>query len=928
VSVAFERDGLHRTFGGAQQIEIQQARGTGAAFGQCLLEPGTGALEAIGAGVAAGPAPLVQQPGGVIEACPGEHRVEVGHALSELIGDRALHRQRARPAAAGATGAIRVKQQGIVALRDIGRIEGALAARDTRHRRDQQIDLHRLGQEAVETGGVEPFPLFGAAVGGQRDDARPGCEPALAVDSLPGLAALHVGHVQVHQDQVEVPGARLVDCLMATGSQHQLGDPAAKRGTQEALVDFVVIDRQHRKGRENFDRGVVHACHYIRMPRRCNNACPGISANRLARGGLVAGCVPATLAALLLAGPAAALELDLQARSLRAGDWSAERLEVHRSEALTASLHDLRGPNGAPLGRLRLDCVSGAACPEARVEWAGPGSAQVELRIAPEASGWRIDSAPGEVWIGFTDAGRVRLDGSLDDLGEIPDGLSGVTGLAALEGRLAFDGHYSAAGGAVRLALRDGGFDTPDGRLAGAGLDADLDAEWGAGAADITVSAQWLAGEALLGPVYLAPPSPRLEVELGLSGGRVCAWAGGRLEVTQGEGLSVSARLDAPGCDAPPEATMVGVRALTLERLWALGGQSLAAAAGWGELQPRGRLQGSLALRGGIPMSADVTLSEVSLDDPKGRLGLDGVGGRLRYDPDGAVSSLRLDWRDATLYRLALGGASLRLATDADGVLRLSAPLEVPVADGRLVVERLEWRDWQRFAADVELDARVEPISLAAVSAAFDWVEFGGSVSGRFPGLEVRDGVIAFDGGFEVAMFDGSASVGALTLERPFGALPALSADVVFDDLDLAMVTGAFEFGHMTGRLSGYLRELRLLDWQPVRFDAWFGTREDVPSRRISQQAVDSLSTLGGGGGAALSGTLLQIFEDFPYRRVGLGCQLENNVCRMRGLEATEGGGYLIVEGRPLPVLNVVGHRQRVDWPRLLAQLAAVTGTR
>ncbi|MFN2334573.1 MAG: hypothetical protein ABR550_09145, partial [Wenzhouxiangellaceae bacterium] len=129
------------------------------------------------------------------------------------------------------------------------------------------------------------------------------------------------------------------------------------------------------------------------------------------------------------------------------------------------------------------------------------------------------------------------------------------------------------------------------------------------------------------------------------------------------------------------------------------------------------------------------------------------------------------------------------------------------------------------------------------------------------------------------------ARIEQMSVERPFGSLPALSSRIEFDRLDLMLVTGAFEFGAMSGLLSGYIHDLRLLDWQPVAFDAWFETLTGKGDRRISQKAVNSLSNLSGGGGA-LSGTVLRWFEDFPYRKAGIGCRLANNVCRMRGLEA------------------------------------------
>ena len=173
------------------------------------------------------------------------------------------------------------------------------------------------------------------------------------------------------------------------------------------------------------------------------------------------------------------------------------------------------------------------------------------------------------------------------------------------------------------------------------------------------------------------------------------------------------------------------------------------------------------------------------------------------------------------------------------------------------------------------------------------------------------------EGGLDISLFDGRARVRELTVERPFGTSPALSADIELSSLDLELLTHAFEFGRMQGLASGHVRRLRLLDWQPVQFDAWFETLEDSPERVISQQAVDTLSSLSGGGSAAISGLLLQWFDQFPYRKVGLGCRLSGNVCNMRGLSETEEGGYLILDGRGIPRLDIVGYQRRVDWPQL-----------
>jgi hypothetical protein len=127
----------------------------------------------------------------------------------------------------------------------------------------------------------------------------------------------------------------------------------------------------------------------------------------------------------------------------------------------------------------------------------------------------------------------------------------------------------------------------------------------------------------------------------------------------------------------------------------------------------------------------------------------------------------------------------------------------------------------------------------------------------------------------EPRAFTGSIIRGRV--ERPFGVLPSLAADLDVENLDLQQVTNTFSFGQISGRMSGFVHDLRMLDWEPVAFDAWFGTPEEVKgSNKISRRAVNQLTTIGGGSStAALTGPLLKLFSSFSYRRLGLlGCKL------------------------------------------------------
>jgi hypothetical protein len=129
--------------------------------------------------------------------------------------------------------------------------------------------------------------------------------------------------------------------------------------------------------------------------------------------------------------------------------------------------------------------------------------------------------------------------------------------------------------------------------------------------------------------------------------------------------------------------------------------------------------------------------------------------------------------------------------------------------------------------------------------------------------------------------------------------------------------------------LSGSIDDLQLFNWQPIAFDAKLFTPPDDRSKhRISQRAVENIGSIGGGGGgvtAALSSGFLRFFDDFRYDRLGLSCRLENDICYMNGVAPAPNGGYELVKGSGVARNDVIGGARRVDWPRLVQQLIAVT---
>lgn len=345
-----------------------------------------------------------------------------------------------------------------------------------------------------------------------------------------------------------------------------------------------------------------------------------------------------------------------------------------------------------------------------------------------------------------------------------------------------------------------------------------------------------------------------------------------------------------------------------------------------GDLQAAGRLQGEVRLGDGGLEALWMRLDDVYLDDREDRLAAFGLSGELGWAPlhEGRDSSRRLalHWSGGFLYGLPIGAAGIEL--EAPGARwTLPRATRIPVLDGALEIEALEFGEPGTGDEGIRFEARLSPLSMRELSRALDWPPLSGQLAGTLPSLSFADGVLTVAGRLEAEMFGGRIAVDNLRVERLLEPLARLQADVEIRGIELAALTEAFSFGLMTGRLDGYVRDLELIDWRPVAFDARLYTPPgDRSRRRISQRAVDNIASLGGGAGA-LSGGFLRFFEEFSYDAFALGCRLEQDVCQMSGVEARD-RGYVILRGRGLPRIDVMGFAGRVSWSALVGQMEAI----
>ncbi|HET7299722.1 MAG TPA: hypothetical protein VFJ01_03635 [Oleiagrimonas sp.] len=346
-------------------------------------------------------------------------------------------------------------------------------------------------------------------------------------------------------------------------------------------------------------------------------------------------------------------------------------------------------------------------------------------------------------------------------------------------------------------------------------------------------------------------------------------------------------------------------------------GKSWLATLGFANLTTSGRLDGGMWLDANGWRAFHFNASDVNIRG-NGRLAVEGLNGGFDWSREHDRPATTLGWQKLDFYRIALGAAKSQWQS-RQGRLSLLAPLSVPVLGGHLFLRELDWSP-QAKGQHLQTSLAITGVDVRQLCDALGWPKFSGTLAGAIPGLRYADDHVELEGGLTLNVFDGFVNVTRLSLQHPFGSAPVLAGDINMQRLDLASLTSVFDFGRITGRLDGHVDNLRMVDWSPVAFKASLRTEGEG---RISQRAVKNLTSVGGGGMAAgLQGAVLKLFDSFGYQRIGLSCTLEGAVCQMSGLEPVD-DGYLIVDGRGLPHLTVIGHQHQVSWPTLVARLKA-----
>jgi hypothetical protein len=340
------------------------------------------------------------------------------------------------------------------------------------------------------------------------------------------------------------------------------------------------------------------------------------------------------------------------------------------------------------------------------------------------------------------------------------------------------------------------------------------------------------------------------------------------------------------------------------------------------ELEINGLGDFAVLMREGALQEINLMLDDVNIIDQRDRFAFHRLQAHIPWQAaNTTVADVSL--LSGHVLRIPLG--AVRVPLEIRNSHLFLPQLALPVLDGILKLEDFSaehtdtgWR-WG-------FGGKLTPVSMEALTEALQIQPMHGILSAYIPNVRYDGKSVSVNGVLQINVFDGSVVIHQLKLIEPMGLTPHLTADIAMRNLDLGLLTSAYSFGKVEGRVDIDVNQLELANWKPIHFDAHMFSSPGSYTRRISQAAIRNISALGGEGAVvAIQRSFLRFFEEFRYAEIGWRCALRFNVCYMGGIESEPGTRYTLIKGGGIPAINVMGYNRDVGWQELISRLQRIT---
>jgi len=248
---------------------------------------------------------------------------------------------------------------------------------------------------------------------------------------------------------------------------------------------------------------------------------------------------------------------------------------------------------------------------------------------------------------------------------------------------------------------------------------------------------------------------------------------------------------------------------------------------------------------------------------------------------------------------------------------------------GDIELRDVSYRDLLSPERVFRLAVNLRNISLSEISTALAMPEFSGTLSGTIPRAIFGKGRLSTDGEIVLDLFDGRIRISELSVDNVLSPVASIQSGIEIEDINLGRLTGTFDFGHISGVISGHIKDLVIVNGQAQSFDARFATvRKKGVDQKISVEALKKISILGTGTSTSvLDKSIYRLFKEYRYDKLGFNASLNNDNLVLLGLESTGNTGYLVKGGFLPPKVDVINYTQNISFKEMLKRLKRIGQT-
>jgi hypothetical protein len=250
----------------------------------------------------------------------------------------------------------------------------------------------------------------------------------------------------------------------------------------------------------------------------------------------------------------------------------------------------------------------------------------------------------------------------------------------------------------------------------------------------------------------------------------------------------------------------------------------------------------------------------------------------------------------------------------------------LPVFGGNVAIRNVHFSDIFDPKRQIRLAIEVNDIDLAEVSVAFEMPRFEGRLSGNIPKVSFIEDRLLTEGAIVLELFGGKMTVSDLSVDNVFSPITSLKSSIELEDIDLGQLTGTFDFGHISGVVSGRVDDLVVVKGQAESFKASLESyRKKGVSQRISVTALKKISILGTGSSASvLDRGIYRFFDEYRYSKLGFRAFLKNDNLLLLGVENEGDIGYLVKGGILPPKVDVLYYNQNIPFQEIVRRLKRI----